>query len=453
MAMTVIELGLVADGDDQSPFSGAPRRWSRAELRRVLVALVAVLCLLTLTGSVRPDRRGITELWSMPFTSGVDSYTVAGDAAYVLSPGASTLSAYDLRTGALRWARPVDGDTSVDWVPGEGVLLSPAGATAVEIKQPDGSVISHQYSRDTVAIDAADGRQLWRRPGQLEVVAGDRLVLTELDATGSRVRAVRVVALRTGDRVFAPPTAGLANWTVESPPDGSPADRMVTATADGLVRVLDLADGRLVASGRLPWQRESDNQGNGTFLTLTDHHLFTERVGNGKSTVDAYDTETLRPLWQAKTSGSGYFTGCGPVLCRSDETGTTAGYDRDTGALRWRITGGLGNRPLPGGRMVMEGAMSGDRTRQYLLDAGNGRTLADLGQAMPVWTQPVGAAPYLLAHTLEPAGQMSVSRLEPRTGAVRLLGVITPVDLDCQAAGSLLACVTMDRRLAVMDAG
>lgn len=451
--MTVIELGLVTDGDDQPPAAGAPRPPFRAELRRALVGLVAVLCLLTLTGSFRPERHGVAELWSMPFISGVDSYTVAGDAAYVLSPGARTLTAYDLRTGALRWTRPTGGDNiSVSWVPGD-MLLTPAGDTTIEVKEPDGSVISHQFSRDTVALDAADGRQLWRRAGQLEIIAGDRLVLTEVDAAGRRTRAVQVVALRTGDVVFSTPMTGLANWAVESPPDGSPADRMVTATADGLVRVLDLADGRLVASGRLPWQRESDDQGNGTFLTLTDHHLFAERVGNGESTVDAYDTETLRPLWQAKTSGSGYFIGCGPVLCRSDDTGTTVGYDRDTGELRWRITGGFGNRPLPGGRMVMEGALSGDRTRQILLDAGNGRALADFGQAMPVWTQPVGAAPYLLAHTLEPAGQMSVSRLEPRTGAVRLLGVITPVDLDCQAAGDLLACVTMDRRLAVMDTG
>ena len=109
--MTVIELGLVTDGGDQPPAAPPRRTLRRTELRRVLVAVVAIVCALTVTGSARPDPHGPARLWSTPFHEGADSFMLAGDAAYVLAQSGSTrLTAYDLRTGAVRWSNSSLGD-------------------------------------------------------------------------------------------------------------------------------------------------------------------------------------------------------------------------------------------------------------------------------------------------------------------------------------------------------
>ncbi|MEU7901765.1 PQQ-binding-like beta-propeller repeat protein [Actinoplanes sp. NPDC049118] len=449
--MTVIELGLVTDGGDRPPSARSRRPIGRAELRRVLVAAVAIVCVLTVTGSARPEPHGPARLWSTPFREGADTFMVAGGGAYVLSQsGGTRLTAHDLRTGVVRWSNPVPDNADVLGLIQAGVLLLPAAHTTVRFKDPDGLEVYREFSRDTIAVDAVTGRQLWRRPGELAAATGDRALLTEWNDDGSRVRAMQMVRVADGGTVWSRRAADLETWVT----DGRfqiRADRLVTASAKGDVEVFDLADGSPVSAATLPWGRPPAQDSRATALTVEGHRLYVEHSDQERTTVTAYDTETLRRLWHIEPRSPGGAFGCGPVLCLNGPDGT-AGYDRDTGELRWRIPGSANAFPLVTGQLLVDDDESG--ARHHLIDAATGRRLADLGTAAPVWNLGTTASPYLLARTREPAGLMSVSRFDERSGEVLLLGAMPPViEYGCQSEGTLLACMTQDSRLAVTDVG
>src|SRR6188768_4132855 len=126
--MAVIELGVVSEGGDGPDVRPTRRPLGRRDLRSLLVAIVAAASVLTVTGSARPDPSGLTQLWSIPFELGSGAYVLTPDSVYVLTqPGQGRLSAYDLRTGGLRWSHPAPEDSS--WLSGiqAGALLLPAG--------------------------------------------------------------------------------------------------------------------------------------------------------------------------------------------------------------------------------------------------------------------------------------------------------------------------------------
>ena len=58
------------------------------------------------------------------------------------------------------------------------------------------------------------------------------------------------------------------------------------------------------------------------------------------------------------------------------------------------------------------------------------------------------------AVTARPPGRTKISRLDVRSGATRLLGVLPPlIDYGCQTDGTVIACVTTDEQLIVTDVG
>ncbi|MET8152967.1 PQQ-binding-like beta-propeller repeat protein [Actinoplanes sp. NPDC049668] len=445
--MTVIELGLVTDGGDQPPVDRPRRRLRRSELRRALVAAVAVLCAVTVTGSARPVSHSPVRLWSTPYRDGAETFTVAGGAVYVLSQsGATRLTAYDLSTGAVRWSNSSLGDAKWLGPVQAGVLLLPAAYSTALLDDPDGTEVSREFSRETVAVDTATGRQLWRGTGELAVAAGGRALLTQWSDDGGRVDTLRVVRLADGGMVWSRPAEGLESWSTEGLFQDR-ADRLVTASASGDVEVRDLADGSLVAAATLPWSAPDTRN---TAVTVDGHRLYVEHSG-GRTTVTAYDTETLRRLWHIEPDSPGGSYSCGPVFCVNGPQGT-AGYDRDTGELRWRIPGSANAFPFTGGQLMVDDDQSG--ARHHLVDAATGRRLVDLGTASPVWNFPIAVSPYLLTRTREPLGLMAVSRFDARSGQVLLIGAMPPViEYGCQNEGTLLACATQDGRLAVTDVG
>jgi len=450
--MTVIELGFITDEGDQQPAPRGPGRRDRRDLRRVLVALVALACLLSVTGSARPDPRGLPQLWSIPVQPpNGDMFTLTGDTVYVLSRGDTTITAYDARTGARRWAIPAPPEPSwLDRVTA-GVLLLPAGEATVRFTAEDGSEITHQISLDTVAIDTATGRQLWRQHGEYTVLSDDQVLLAEWNYRANAIRSLRAVRVRDGGTIWSYPTTDLASWTSGRGADGSAADRIVTTTTkDHSVKVLDATDGHVVAAGRTPWGQQPGQDYAEASLSLEGRRLYVDQNVNGKSTIAVYDTETLRRLWQLEPDDSGGAYRCGPLLCLNSAD-STAGYDLDTGKLRWRLAGLRNGYPLPNGRILVDDDDTGARHR--LVDATSGRVLADIEAATPVWDYRTGDTPYLLAHTREPADLTSVSQFDAQTGETLLRGAIVPVDSSCQTADGLLACITLDERLTVTDVG
>jgi outer membrane protein assembly factor BamB len=115
--MTLIELGEVSSGSPDP--SAAPRR---ADIRRIAVAAVAALCVLTVTGSERPEPRSLPTLWAT--SVGNAPFTLTADTVYVLQE-TSTLTAYSAADGAPRWTRALPAPAG--WVSGEvpGTLVLP----------------------------------------------------------------------------------------------------------------------------------------------------------------------------------------------------------------------------------------------------------------------------------------------------------------------------------------
>lgn len=449
--MTVIELGLVTDGGDQPPSDHERRPLGRRDVRRALVAVVALFSVLTVTGSARPDPKGLPQLWSIPYTEGADTFMLDAGNVYVLSqPDGSRITAYDSRTGARRWS--TQGVTDTTWMgwARSGVLLMPAGFTTTRYQDVDGSEVSREFSRETVALDTATGRVLWRRTGEFSVAVSGRALLTEWNAEGSKARTFQVVRVSDGATVWSRPAAGLETWATDWMNHDS-SDRLVAAAPDGRIEVFDLSDGRLVAGGTVPWVRQSTADNEFTSLSIDGHRLYIDRSMRERTAVTAYDTETLGRLWEVERPSSGGVYGCGPVLCVNGPD-DTAGYDRDTGEVRWRLAGAANGFPMPGGRVLLDDDETG--ARHHLVDGATGKRLADLGAAVPVWNATATDLPYLLRRTKEPPGLMSISRIDEDTGEELLRGTLPQVlDYGCQSEDDLLVCATPDSRLVVTDVG
>jgi outer membrane protein assembly factor BamB len=447
--MSVIELGLVRpDGDEPVADPGrSPMRLR--DRRRLLAALLVACCLLTTAGSARPGPGGLPTLWSAPFGQDVDSFRLVDGTLYVLTQrGGRRLTAHDARSGTVRWSTTDIGDTTWMTTVTAGVLLMPAGFTTITHEEADGSSYSREYSRDTIAVDAATGRRKWRQPGEFMALVGDRVLLSEWNETGEQARRVRVVRLSDGGTVWARESGDLAFWTTDTTP-GAVVDRLVTVTPKGRVEVIAPADGTVVTTGRLPWTGPAPSN-DSSAITVQGRRIYLDQNVRNEASVSSYDIDTLRRLWRVEQSSPGGSYGCGPVVCVSDGV-SMAGHDRETGVLRWQLTGASGGYPLVGDRLMVD---EDGGSRRALVDATTGRRLADLGAAMPVWDSLARGTPYLLTRTREPAGRTAVSSFDPGYARVTLRGAIVPVlDYSCQNEGVLLACVTEDNQLIVTDVG
>ncbi|AGL20588.1 PQQ-binding-like beta-propeller repeat protein [Actinoplanes sp. N902-109] len=451
--MGVIELGLVTGEQEPPALAERHRLGSPREIRRVLVAAVALVCLLAVTASAPPRSHGPAQLWSIPMAGGNESYTMTADHVYVFTnaPGGRRLSAYELRTGTMLWSTTVMADASWLGAIKSGVLLLPAGTQSVEFDTDDGGQGFREFTRETIAIDAATGRELWRLPGEYSVATDRQVLLAEWDDSGAVARTLRVAGLRDGVTAWTQTGHGVHTWVAA---DTGDASRLITATADGLVEVRGFADGRLVTSGQLPWQKPPGTGERSTDISIEDHllvvrNMIHDNIGD-RAVVAAYDTGTLRERWHVDSTGFGGSYGCGPVMCLNDSAGIS-GYDPATGARRWHRPG-LGYAILIShDRLIVDEGQDG--TRHSVVDARTGATLAGLGDGMVVWDyEDVGEQTYVLRRTADPPGLTAVGEVDGRTGKVILRGTVDQVqDYGCQSAGELLACSTVDGRLTITD--
>ena len=440
--MTVIDLGRVDHEGDDPPAGSRPGLWRRPGWRRWLVAVVTVGCVLTVTGSARPEPRGLVQLWEVPFTLEANSYQATGDDVFVFDrAGARPLTARDARTGAVRWSIP-NGDFTGPADAGAGVLLVRAGATVVNLMDPGGSVYSRELSRDTVAVEASTGRQLWRQTGEVVTLVGAAALLVEWGESGDRARRIRLVRLSDGGTVWSRDSTAVT-WAVDTTPGARP-DRLLTVTAQGRAEVLVPADGSVVTTGTLlsPGPIGPEDYSS---VAIEGRRLYQDRTVNGRTTVSAYDLDTLRWVWRVQQSPGGSF-GCGPVVCTIDGD-SISGHDRATGSRLWRLPGLSGLYPLTGDRLLAEDGQN----RLTVVAARTGQLLAELGRGRPVWDAQ-GRPSRLIAGTRQPPGRTAVSSLDPTTGEVVLRGTVPPAQ-NCRADRDLLICVTEDNRLTVTRIG
>lgn len=444
--MAVIDLGTFGTADEVPP-PVRRRRYGRAAVRRIVAALVVVLCLATVHASAVPRARGLGGAWSMPF-SGADAFEPAGRNVFVLRDSSpQVVAAYALTTGAPRWSFPAPyAVTALTPVASAGVLLLPAEARSVETRTANGDLLWAHYSTLVVALDAGTGRELWRAAGDVALTTSDGVVLAEHKPDGLGVDRLRLVGFRDGVTRWSLDGQGAYQWAIVGGDAGRP-DRLVTASPAGDLRVYRFADGTPLATTRVPWQAGtltdvaySEIAGRGDLL-----YVFTTGVDGTSAT--AYAPDTLRQVWSVTGAVGSGPSACGAVLCVPAANGFTA-RDWLTGAELWRIVGYDLGRPLVGHLLLVGGEDAG----RAVVDDRTGRFVADLGAGGAAW-DPVRQIVVTLVPSVSPPGRVAVGRLDPRTGEVFLLGTIDPVinSFWCRVAGTRLVCTTPRDRLVVTE--
>jgi outer membrane protein assembly factor BamB len=445
--MTVIELGDVTSGSEQPRPANSPNGYERRLLRRVAVALVAALCLVTIAASERPEpSRALRPLWAVDFGE-ADRFSVTPDAVYTGRPDpAGQLQSRDLATGAIRWTFTLPDPTAwPSFDPDGEVVLVPYGRFAQEVKAADGTTYFNEFYRNTIALDARTGQELWRRPGEVYQATRDRALLTDRNATGVETSALHLVRLSDGAVVWERTGLHAERVTAGGAAPSVP-ESVITVTATGAVEVLRWADGVRMSAGRIAWYHGSPDSGPFTDLAVDAARLYVSLAGSTTNSVTAYDIATFHRLWRISgTNGSAY--PCGTLICGLDPEGVVA-YDAATGAVRWHSPGIRNAWPAGRGRLVAD---ANDRWR--LIDEATGRQLADLGDGNPAFDLD-GGLTFMVRPTVAPRGNSAVGRVDARTGAVGIRGAIEWVtDGTCQATGDYLVCATPFGRLTVTLVG
>ncbi|XVV11741.1 PQQ-binding-like beta-propeller repeat protein [Actinoplanes sp. CA-131856] len=413
--MATIELGEISGGrpEDRRPLGRD---------RRVAGAAVAVLGLLVLAGSAVPGPRGVRPLWSV---SAAGSQGMALTPQTVFLHRASSISAYDLATGHLRWQRPLPGPVGyVQAAQGAGLLLAPAEAGRAGYR--------------TIALSAATGDEVWRADGEPHTIGDDTALMAEYTAEGG-LRRTRLIRLADNHVLWQRDTPGVRNQIVAT--TGGRPESVVTATAAGEVRVHAYATGALTATGRIPLVDPRPEEGYFNDLVAFDGRLVVNRSRAGVFDLSVYRLDTLRELWHAADT-DGYAFSCGPSLCLSGAGGLVA-HDPATGQVRWRLPGVTNALTVGDSRMVLDDGR--EEGEPVLIDAATGTPVGPPARGSPVWSPEPAGSVLLLRSTVSPPGRTAVTRWELDTGRRVLLGTIDRMPgYHCQSAARFLTCARGD---------
>jgi outer membrane protein assembly factor BamB len=440
--VSVIELGDYAAGQREPAPAETRRLFDRHLRRQIALVLVGVLCLALVQASAVPQRTGLGAGWDVAF-DGSDSFLFSRGALVVLrNDRQQTLAAYDLAGGKPRWSRKLPYEAT-DLYPTavDGVALMPIGQVSRTSQTAAGQTLWNYYSTETVAVDTATGRELWREPGDVAEIAGHTAVLVTHSGDGPSVDQVRLVRVGDGGTVWSAPSDAY-DWALVGP------DHLVTVSLTGDLRSYRLADGTLLARRTIPWSSGSLTDRTSAHLQGANGLLY-ELTGSLEGAgAAAYDPATLQERWRVSSNGASGPAPCGAVVCLP-ESGGFAGYDSRTGAVRWRVAGHAYAEPMIGDLLLTDG---GRTAGHVVLDDRTGAQVADLGAGGAVWDTATGVV-VGLAPTQSPAGRTSVTRIDPRTAQTYLLGSIDRI-VDpriCKIFGNWLACANVEGRMAVTE--
>jgi outer membrane protein assembly factor BamB len=426
--MTLIELGEVSQSSAAEP---PARPMHPRELRRLLIIVVALLTVVSVTGSVRPEPRSMRTLWRVPASP--EPFTVHGETLYVqktgMTPGVDARAMADGRLLWTYWSKSPVGYVNAD-IP--GLALIPLSEQLSDGSEPVQSVI---------AVDATNGRERWRHKGELYGYAAGQALLVEWGTRAGAILRMHVVRTTDGSDVWSyqpPANDEVSTLTLAGGSATSPTDVIVIGRT-GRTQVRKLADGALVTSAQLPWlSPEADNDAYAYAPALGDVLLMVA-VEKGAMRMSAHDRTSLRPLWHDTVTGTqlGGLFECGGLLCRGSEQIGVDALDPRTGQVRWHSTGWDYGHPLGGNRMYVE-SQSGNgngivdmRTGQWVNHFPNGAAVLD----------PAGDRLLLLAFTHEAKPRMTVNDLRP-DNTLRLAGALPPFsEQGCQLSGSRLVCL------------
>ncbi|WP_433303795.1 PQQ-binding-like beta-propeller repeat protein [Actinoplanes sp. CA-030573] len=420
--MTLIDLGDLA-GAAAEPVA-APVNLPR--LGKLALAVLAVAGLLALTASAPAAPARVRSLWTAAFGPG-DTMALDGPTLYLNRAGPDRrveVTAYDLRTGRIRWSTPTGEAMS-----GHG--LSPAGDVLLV------ATVSPRSVPGTLALDAATGRPLWRADGDAapSVATGDAL-LAETGPSGA-ITALRLVGLRDGDQRWRHAIAPAERWTPLTE-DGRPAT-IVTMSATGDATVYGYEDGIARHRARVPW--------NGVYsatLLPVGPYFAVVRTSSAQTVATVYGGTDLRPRWRSEEL-IGYVTGCGTLICTAGVRGVTA-RDAATGRERWRRDDMTFLWDVGGGRLLLSAAPNLASATTVLAEGATGRTIGSpIGGQQAISAGAPGSV-LLLRGTRTPPGRTAVYRLDLATGRLTVLGTVGRLaEQDCRGTPGYLVCPGGDR--------
>jgi outer membrane protein assembly factor BamB len=395
-----------------------------ARLRRLALVVLTVAGLLAVAGSVPAAPSPVRPLWTAAFRPG-DTMALDDRTVYLNRTGAAgepAVSAYDLRSGRLRWSTPDDAGVADDGVRLAGdVLLVPTAPG-----------LGAQSGGGTLALDAATGEQLWRSDGEASPsVADGNVLLAETDQLGVTT-GLRLVGLRDGREVWRHAIAPAGQWTALAE-DGRPTS-IVTVTDTGDATVYGYADGTVLHRARIPW--------NGVYnaaLSAAASYLVVIRTASALTAATIYRTADLHPLWRSEEL-IGYVTGCGALICTAGVRGV-AGRESTTGREVWRRDDLNFVWDLGGGRLLLSAAANLASATTVLVDAATGRTIGRPLGGQQAFSAGATGSLLLLRGTSKPPERTVVSRLDLATGRQTALGSVERVtEQACRGTPGYLLC-------------
>lgn len=415
--MTLIDLGDLA-GAAAEP-AAAPVNLPR--LRKLALAVLTVAGLLAMTASAPAAPSLVRPLWTAAFGPG-DTLALDGPTVYLNradTAGVVAVTAYDLRTGKIRWSTPTGVAVADHGVrPAGDVLLVPT--------------VSPQSVPGTIALDAATGRQLWRSDGNASpsVERGDA-VLAEADRDGVTT-ALRLVGLRDGHQIWRRPIAPSERWTTLGQA-GRPT-MIVTMSATGDATVYGYDDGIARHRARVPW--------NGVYsatLLPVGSFFAVVRTSSAQTVATVYRGADLRPLWRSEEL-IGYVTTCGALVCTAGVRSVT-GRDAATGREVWRRDDMNFVWDLGGGRLLLSAAPNLASATTVLVDTATGRTIGSPVGGQQAFSVDADGSLLLLRGTRTPPGRTAVNRLDLATGRLTVLGTVGRLaEQNCQGTPGYLLC-------------
>lgn len=271
--------------------------------------------------------------WTRPLDPDGTAVHVTGDLALLVRPG--EVEALDAASGAPRWSWELTGLIALT---GDGTpITGPDGALRLVVER-DGDEVVLATPGTVALLDAADGRERWRRtPTGWDVwavsVTTERVVLTaSISRGGGPDPRIVVLDRRTGDLVW-----------------DQIAKRLVAVTDDTVV--LRPADGQLIGldtrTGAPRWERQEPPDAPvtaaGPWLLAAGeggHRLLDPRDGQVLAELDGFLAHDLLPVAGDASSPPGVVSVLlppepPPTRRRADPSPQLVRLDPD-GSVRWR---------------------------------------------------------------------------------------------------------------------
>lgn len=297
-------------------------------------------------GAVRVDwpAGGLTPLWKQPVGGGYASFAVAGGRAYTIEQRGpeEVVAAYDVATGRELWTH--------GWTALFSEILGGDGPRATPTYH-DGRVFALGGTGELRALDARDGRLLWRT----NILEDARAPAREWGVSGSPLIVDDTVVVTPGGPdgrsvVAYSIDGGRMAWSALD--DQTSYASAMLVTLGGVRQILAFSQSRMVAitpvEGRVlweyPWVTDPRINASQPVLLGDDRVFVSTGYGKGAAVIELTRTDdedapsfTVREVWrnirmknQFSTSiaHEGYLYGLdGPIL---------ACIDAATGDLKWK---------------------------------------------------------------------------------------------------------------------